>query len=226
MGSLLPLSCGWSNFYSQPEISSAHSHLFKRLKRLKSCSLSPKGILFQFVSTSVHIFPISSPPYLLVGAARTRHEHGIPALITLNPNTDMIHHIFLMPHWRSCLSLSETVTLKSGNSGSTVTLLPFSVSPTLHLHARIPYSKTMLYCSYSMIFNLGHTQTCIAYLNAVLQTGLLCTSGTFFNFHLFSLSWCHLQNSVVILLFIVLDKIPVGADEELTELGYRNIFFC
>lgn len=80
------------HIYSKSGPSSACIHLFKRLKILKFWGLLSKSILFQFVSSSMHVFSDSSLPYPLVCAVDARCEHGFwffKSVITWNPNTDM-----------------------------------------------------------------------------------------------------------------------------------------
>lgn len=69
----------------------------KETEEMKSWGLLSKGILFQFVSSSMHVSSDSSLPYPLVCAVDTRCEHGFSAVITQNPNTDMTQVILLMP---------------------------------------------------------------------------------------------------------------------------------
>lgn len=183
-------------------LSSAHSHIFKRLKRLKFWDLSAKGILFQFVSTSVHIFSDSSPPYLLVCAADTRREHGIPAVTTWNPNTVVILLILLLPQPKNPFSSLRDHNWTLETRVQLWFMCPFQyISPFPSTHIS-PILKLCFIIPTSMIFSFDCTQMCIIHLNALLQSGLFCTGGTSFSFHLFSLSWCHLQSFSVILSFL------------------------
>lgn len=197
---------------------------FRRLKRLKSWGLSPKGILFQFISTSVHAFSDLSPPYLLVCAADTRREHGIPAVITWNPNTDVIQLILLMPQPKNLFSSLRYCNWTLVTHVQLWLTCPFQYLWPFPSTRLSPVLKPCFIIPTSMVFNCGRTQMHIVHLNAILQTALLHNSDTSFNFYLFSLSWCHLQSQAVILPFLYsTHKISIGADEEPIVQGYRTI---
>lgn len=194
---------------------------FRRLKRLKSWGLSPKDILFQFISTSVHAFSDLSPPYLLVSATDTRREHGIPAVITWNPNKDVIQLILLMPQPKNLFS-----ALRYCNWTLVTHVQLWLTCPFQYLwpfpSTRLSWNRALLFLQVWFLtvvvlkcISFTWTQFCKLLCSTPVTHTLISTS---------SLSWCHLQSRAVILLFLYsTHNISIGADEELIVQGYRTI---
>lgn len=190
MGTFLVLCHGWSECAPNQDPAQPTS-VSKRLKRLKSWDVLSKGIVFKFVSSSMHVSSDSSLPDPLVCAVDTRCEHVFSSVITWNFSQSQRTH----------LALSDIVTLNSGNPHSAVCPFQFS-DPSL------PYNtssiETTLYYYYSYRCNfylwLHLNMYCSSECNFVNCSA--CTGDTYFNFYLFSLSWCYPQTLSAILLFL------------------------